>query len=109
MCTVISFSAMPKISLAVPSLSLGVYQCNYHDMQNLHKQNPSRNSAVCIGLARNGGLCRLCFVMNIYCLLQLPSLHMAAEQADLGKIKELVGEGEDINIKDSGSGVSMHV
>ena len=71
--------------------------------------NPSRNSVVCIGLARNGGICRLCFVMNIYCLLQLSPLHMAAGRGDMGEVKRLVSEGEDINIKDSGSGVSMHV
>ena len=47
--------------------------------------------------------------MNIYCLLQLSPLHMAAGRGDVGKVKRLVSEGKDINIKDSGSGVSMHV
>ena len=47
--------------------------------------------------------------MNIYCLLQPSSLHMAAGRGDHGEVKKLVGKGEDINIKESGSGVSMHV
>ena len=51
----------------------------------------------------------MCFVMNIYCLLQLSPLHMAAGRGDVGEVKRLVSEGKDINIKDSGSGVSMHV
>ena len=46
------------------------------------------------------------FVTNVYCLLQLSPLHVAAKRGDPEKVKKLVSEGEDVDIKDPGSGVS---